>query len=648
MRLVADIETDGFLHSLTKIHCLVLRERSGELVLSCTDDPRGRKLGYASITEGLKLMAEADKIYLHNGIGFDIPAIQKVYPGWTYSGELIDTLVVAAFRFAHIKDQDFKRAREGSFPTHLAGRHSLEAWGVRLGCHKGEYTSWCKENGIEDPWAEWSPEMQTYCEGDTEVTNVLADHLGKHGIPPVASRIEHELAWYLAQQERNGWPIDRPKLVDLIATLSARREILSAKLRKEFGWWYKQNRKPVVPKRTMQYQKDRRLVVEGAPYTPLEVVEFNPNSRQHIEKVLRERYGWNPKDFTPSGQAKLDEKVLKGLERVGCSADLIEFLLVQKRLGQVAEGDQAWVDHLRPNAATGMEHIHGRVWQNSCVTHRASHTNPNTAQVPKVGSPYGEECRAVWTVPSGWVQIGADASGLELRCLAHYMAQWDGGAYGKTILEGRNEDGTDIHSVNRDALRATEYPDKKVQALIAELSRGSAKNWIYAYLYGAGDEKLGAMAVPLPKHYKRLGRLLRTGFEQKIPALGALQKAVKGKVSQGYVIMPDGRKTYIRHEHAALNSLLQAAGAIICKAWIAEFNRRLCERFGSRPGGGWDQEWAALGWIHDEVQIACRPEHTEEVSEIIVDSIRSITALFNWRIPLDGEAKVGGSWAECH
>ena len=658
MRLVADIETNGYLDHTTKIHCLVVRERQGKILASCTDDPRGREMGYQPISDGLKLLSEAEKIYFHNGIGFDIPALKKIYPEWDYSGDLVDTLVVVSFRFAHIAEQDAKRAVQRRFPSHLIGMQRLEAWGHRLGVHKGEYTDWCKENGIEDAWAEWRPEMQTYCELDTEVTDALCDHIGKMGAtPPMAMEIEHELARYLTQQQRNGWPFDMEKAQELHATLAARKMELADKMVEEFGWWYEKNGE-TTPKRTTQYKASKtrevpELVVEGAPYTKIKQVEFNPNSRQHIAKVLQERYGWRPSEYTPSGQVKVSEKVLKGLT-MKVSDTLMEYLLVDKRLGLLAGGkkETGWMDYATPDGPeggklTGLHHIHHNCWQNNCVTHRASHSKPNAAQVPAAKSndegllwgpegKWGADCRDLWVAPpQGWVMVGADASGLELRGLGHYMAAYDDGEYGRIILEG------DIHTVNRDALRGSGH---------LNISRDNAKTFIYAYLYGAGDAKLGSIIAPGAKVgvQKKIGAELRTAFESQIPALGKLQAKVKSKIKRGYLIMPDGRRTYIRHEHAALNSLLQADGAIICKRWIVEFNRRLMKEFDTPHGGGWNHSWAALGWIHDEAQLATRTEVAETVGKVLVESIRHMTEVFDRRVPLDGEYKTGGSWATTH
>jgi DNA polymerase-1 len=666
--VVFDVETDGLLDGLSVIHCLVLRDIDTNAVMSCTDS--GDPAVYHSIEDGLAVLARAKRVYAHNGVSFDLPAITKLYPDYRLGGTLRDTFLVASLRWAHIRESDYSLSKKSKFPARLSGSHTLEAWGYRLGCQKGEYSKWCEEQGI-DPWAQWSPAMQSYCEGDTDTTRALVLHIRRMGgISEQSVEIEHALRAYLSQQERNGWPFDLEKAQALCARLSARREALSQQLIDAFGSWYVPNG-VTTPKRGNKKQG----IEPGCSYTKMKLVQFNPTSRQHICNRLQVLYGWKPSSLTESGQPELNDDIIKQLPYK--EAPLIaEYLLVSKRLGQLSEGKQAWFNHTttagyQGGQLTGLQHIHGRVKQNHAVTHRAAHSNPNIAQVPKVGSPFGAECRELFTVPKGWVLVGSDASGLELRCLAHYMARYDNGAYVKTILEGRNEDGTDIHSVNRNALGLP------VILPTGEKGRDKAKTFIYAFLYGSGDLNLGQLigvSTDEIEAYKRdrklwlrtieklrkrdqgtddhtvacaiKGATLKASFLKNVPALKHLIDAVSAAAStHGYLTMPDGRRTYIRHKHAALNSLLQSAGAIICKAWIVEFNRRLVAEFGEQ---GWNAQWAGLGWIHDEVQLACRPEIAPRVCEILVESIESITELFAWRCPLTGEAKVGGNWKDTH
>lgn len=607
--VVFDIETNGLLPELTTIHSLVLRDLDSEAVVSCSNDPRWEG---PTIEKGLALLMLAEKVYGHNIIGFDLPAIQKLYPNFKLEGRYLDTLVTAGLRFAHIKDSDFQRFAKKQLPGDCIGSHSLKAWGYRLRVLKGDF-------GDTTDWSVWSPEMQQYCERDTLVTKELVFYLRKAGVSPEAVETEHELAAYLFQQEQNGWPFDTQKAQALAASLTTKKTALEQQLREMFPPW-QQSLGMFVPKANNK----KRGYVKGVPLERFRTVEFNPESGDHIANRLISLYGWKPQAYTANGKPQVDENALKGLEYPPVPV-LREYLLVGKRLEQLLVGKQAWLRHVRKDGR-----IHGKVWQNGTITHRASHSNPNIAQVPKVGSPYGAECRELFTVPEGWVMVGADASSLEARCLGHYVAKYDGGKFGQTALA---EKPNDLHTANAGILGA---------------SRDSAKTWFYAFLYGAGDEKLGKILHPgkKPAAQKKLGKKNRKQFLSGLRALGLLVKAIQAKAKQtGYLNLIDGRRCYIRSEHAALNSLLQGTGSVICKRWIVEFNRRLVAQFGPQ---GWDGRWAALGWIHDEVQLAVRKEDAEAVAAVLVESIRAMAEHFNFRLPLEGEAKFGANWKETH
>lgn len=611
--VVFDIETNGLLDELTRVHCLVLRDMESDSVVSCANGVPG----YRSIEEGLSILSEAERAYGHNIVQFDMPAIRKLYPGFSLKGKPFDTYLTAAMRWAHIKDSDYARARSGRLPGNLIGSHSLEAWGYRLGVLKGDY----KKN---NSWEKWTPEMQRYCEQDTAVTKALIERIRAAGISPQAVETEHELAEYLFQQERNGWPFDLDAAVALQAKLAKRKAELADELSQMFEPW-----EVSLGMFTPKTNNAKRGYVKGQPIERFKTATFNPGSRDHIADRLIKLYGWKPTEFAEKGRAKVDEDVLRGLTYPPVPK-LIEYLTVDKRLGQLTSGKQAWLYHVKDHPMLGMKSIHGRVWQNRAVTHRASHSNPNIAQVPRNGSPYGKECRSLFVVPDGWVLMGADAASLEARCLAHRMALYDGGTFGESVL---SEKPNDFHTLN---------------AVILGIDRDPAKTFFYAFLYGAGDEKLGKIIKPdaSPEEHKQIGARARKRFLKGLPALKKLLDAVQTTAAaKGYLRLLDGRKCYVRSQHAALNSLLQGDGAVICKRWIVEFNRRLTAEFGPQ---GWDGKWAALGWIHDEVQLAVRPEIQERAAEIVVESIRHMTQHFAFRLPLDGEAKFGRSWCETH
>jgi DNA polymerase family A len=615
-RAVFDTETNGLLDELTTVHSLVLRDLDTDEVVSCTDNDPERP----SIEQGLAILSKAERAYGHNAIGFDIPAILKVYPNWKPPKKVFDTLLVAQMRWAHIAETDYALNRKGKLPGQFIGAHSLEAWGYRMGILKGKYL---KDHG----WETWTPEMQEYCERDTLVLRELILRIRKAGVSTEAVETEHELGQYLFHQESNGFPFDLEAAIKFQGELAVERENLGAQLREVFGSFYVKG-KEFVPK------KDNKKMgyVKGAPCTKIILTEFSATSGAHIANRLTKLYGWKPVEFTGSGKPKVDEGMLKGLTHIPVVKTVQDYLVVNKRLSQLAEGKQAWMKVYQERH--GFPAVHGRIQQCGAITHRATHREPNMSAVPKNTKPFGQQCRALFTAPPlpGWSLMGADASGLELRCLGHYMARYDGGAYIKIILEG------DPHSANRDAL---ELPADKA-------NRDKAKTWIYAYLYGAGDAKLGAILDPslAEEEAKHLGKTKRAAFERNTAALKMLIKNVKEKgKAQGWVRALDGRRVYIRHEHASLNTLLQCAGAIICKRWIVEYSRRMTETCGVQ---GWNGKWAACAWSHDEIQNAVRDSIAEIATSTAVASIRAMTDHFKFRCPLDGEAHVGRNWKDTH
>ena len=292
------------------------------------------------------------------------------------------------------------------------------------------------------------------------------------------------------------------------------------------------------------------------------------------------------------------------------TAELIkEYLMLQKRIAQI----ESWMD------ACGSDgRVHGRVITNGAVTGRMTHSNPNMAQIPNAGSPYGPECRQCWTVEEGNVLVGADASGLELRMLAHYMKDE---AYVKTVTEGSSKDGTDVHTVNQRAAGLS--------------TRDQAKTFIYAFLYGAGDAKIGSIVGGSARD----GERLKNRFLKSTPALQRLRETVGRYAVEGYVPGLDGRKIWVRSEHAALNSLLQGAGAIVMKKALVLLEKHLL-----REG----VFYKFVANVHDEWQIETKPEMADTVGKFAVQSIKEAGLHYNLRCPLDGEYKIGKSWRDTH
>ena len=562
-RLIFDCETNGLYYTATRCWSLVLKDPDTGDVISCADQP-----GYVPIKEGVRRLAEADVIIGHNIIAFDVPVLDKLY-GFKPKGEVIDTLVCSRLIWSDIGDRDDKLIRRNILPSKFRGQHSLRAWGYRLKKLKGEYG-----HDQEDAWAAWSREMQDYCELDVEVTHELFKLILSKDYSQQALSLEHEFATIIGMMSRNGFGFDKESATALYAELVTKRLELARQLKEAFRPWYS-GKGEFTPKR----DNAKMGYVGGCPFTKVELTEFNPSSRVHIANRLKALHGWVPTEETENGQPKVDETVLSKLPWSEAKL-LADHFLVEKRIGQLAEGKQAWL-RLEMDGI-----VHGSVNTNGAVTGRCTHSNPNVAQVPNVGAPYGTQCRAMFRpTRRGWVQVGADASGLELRCLAHYMARYDGGVYGKVLLEG------DVHWVNVQAMGLTDEA-KDDENKVHKTFRNGAKTFAYGFLYGCGDEKAGRIvfdiilklkALGLPyettlRHFfkgvidpgeaefKTAGKKLKKQFLDKTPALKRLIEDVKMAVkSRGYLKGIDGRFLHVRSDHAALNTLLQSAGALVVK-----------------------------------------------------------------------------------
>lgn len=519
----------------------------------------------------------------HNLIGFDLPVLDKLWDITVDKSRVRDTLVLS--RLANPQ-------REGG--------HKLAAWGGK---------------GDHDDWTCLSKEMVDYCVQDVRVTakayNKLKLELRKFKQESID--LEHEVQWIMQEQIRNGWLLDMRHAMDLLATLKERKLVVEDEVHKVFKpKWV--DVKQVVPKT----KKDGSLSKVGltddeyqqvqqsgdrSPFMRRALKPFNLGSRQQIGEYLID-FGWEPCKLTPTGQPMVDEAVLSTVKDIPQAALIAEYLMLQKRVAQV----QSWVDEADPET----DRVHGYVNTNGAVTGRMTHSKPNLAQVPAGYSPYGKECRQCWIARDGYKLVGFDASGLELRMLAHYMNDED---YTNEVIGG------DIHTAN--------------QHLAGLESRDSAKTFIYALLYGAGDAKLGAVAGG----GESAGRLLRERFMSNLPAYASLKGRISQEAVQGWVNGLDGRLLHIRSEHAALNTLLQSAGAIVMKKALC-----LLQEYAKL----WGLDYYFVGNIHDEVQAEVRSDQADKYGRLAVSCLEAAGIELGLNCKLTGEYKVGSSWAETH
>ena len=650
-RILFDVEADGLLDTITRIHCI------------CTvnvDTEETRDFGPNQIKEALQYLGTADVLIAHNGESYDFRAVEKVHGFRIPYKKRLDTLVLARTKRPNVKETDTRfnasQIKNGKEPLgSLTGKHSLEAWGVRLGVPKLHTTI--------DDWSQWTPQIQDRCHGDVQTNLKLWKHLDPDNMHQGVVELEHRVQRLCLKMTDEGWPFDIKAAGAFHAQLVAERDEVEAALRKQFGGWYKPKNKqqPFVPKRD-----NKKLgYIAGAPCTQIEWVEFNPGSREHIENRLR-KLGWEPEEFLESGKAKLEEEQLDGIAVLfPQAAGITRYLLLTKRLGQLAEGPQAWL-----KKATVDGRIHCQYNTMGTITSRAAHYDPNLAQVPSSASEYGHECRSLFTAPEGMVLLGADMAGLEGRCLAHYLAKYDGGEYGSVLLSG------DPHWNVAKALGLAEGERDKTNQLHTIVREQGAKRGFYAMLYGAGAAKVGRVIldccrlayktnpewgflahrffdgeeVPGNRALQKVGAQAKRDVIEGIPGFAQLMTAINGILmdceDKGRPLsLPglDGRRLPVRSEHSALNVLLQSAGAILCKRWITDAYDALIE-----AGYKWGRDFVFLGWIHDELQAGVRPELVEKIGAIIVRCAQEAGKPYGFRIALDSSYKTGASWADTH
>lgn len=621
-RVVFDIETNGLLDKCDKLFSLVLQDLDTGEVLSCADQE-----GYAPLSQGLDILIEASTIIGHNIVQFDIPALKRIYPGFQPKGTPYDTLLAARVAYPDVMMFDESERR---IPSKYWGAHSLKAWGYRVGVHKTHY-----EHGFD----EWSKIMQDYCEDDVAATVALYEFLQEEQLSPEALRIEHKLAEYLFAQEQGGFPFDVDKALALKERLERDlQEALVELQNKYFRRWVVPGEMKVP---TRNWGRLKEILgpkaevfkkAKGAAYQEIVIKEFTGGPQQ-IKQCLKRFYGWKPEFIKKRKKVEgewqyvfeeegTDSDVLSKLS-YDCIPALLKYNQAKKVLGMLSEGQNAW---LKLVAADGR--IHGRVNQNGTVTHRARHSRPNMSQVPSVNKPYGQECRELFYAPDGWVLMGSDASGLELRMLAHYMHQYDKGAYAFEILNG------DIHTANQQAANLS--------------TRAQAKTFIYGFLYGAGAAKIGSIVSPEGHEIEQqeIGRELKRRFLSSLPALDRVIKDTSAIAKRlGYVYSLDGRKTYVKSDHKALNCLLQSSGSILVKKWITLFYEEMLEKFG---GPGWEGNWTPCSYSHDDVILAVRADYVQQVEEVLMSNIKKAGEIMEMNIRIDGDVMTGRTWKEVH
>ena len=584
MPLACDIETDGLDATVITALCWIDIETGEEH--DCGPD----------IEAGLRTLMDYDgELVFHNGVDFDLPVIQELYDWFEPKHPIVDTLVLSRLAYQDMLSHDLplwdnakmwavdRRARLGS--------HGLATWGVRLRIGKHVYVD------DNDEWPDhYTKRLGQYCLQDCRVTRRLYGHLMQQPLSPMAVELEHAFSAAMRAVRVRGFAFDVEAAEDLWQTLSDKVAMIEHQLVGTFGGWYAPVGEPVVPKRSVKY-KDKPHVTEGVPYQKVSYTVFNPQSRAHIEKVLCDR-GWEPDVRTPTGQAKVDEDTLRKIADRWPEAGLLaDHFMLQKRRALLL----SWRE------AQQYGRVNAQIIPNATITGRTSSRAPNFQAVPRVGSPYGKECRALFTASPGRVLLASDLDRAELTMLAHYLD--DGGAYGELLQTA------DIHQVNADRMGITRNQMKGVQ---------------FGFIYGAGDTKLGEM-TGLP------GAEVRERLYAAIPGLSDLIAKVQKDSEQGFIVSIDGRHIPVAKKHTALNYLIQSATSSVAKRWAVNCWQAML-----------DMRCDLCLYVHDELQFDCDPALTERAGEIVRESLRESNDYFKVTTPLTCDLQQGANWSESH
>ena len=556
-KVVFDIETTM---TADKIWCIVCKH--GDTYYQFKEDRLHR---FA------ELIKQTEEVIGHNIIGFDIPVVNTIFGYDVFANcKVTDTLVLSRLLNPMIE-----------------GGHSLKNWGTKLGQNKIHF----------EQFDYFSEDMLTYCRNDVELTERLYKFLiNKTKDFGMSIELEHKVAQIIQKQHERGFKINVVEAYELQSKFQEDMNDLTTKVRQTFPPM--KIEEEFIPKSNNK----ARGYVKGVPFIKVKYKEFNLGSRQQIAERLM-LLGWKPKKKTDKGHVIVDEKVLSEIHNIPEAKLINRFLMLQKRIAQV----NSWIEGIKEDGR-----VHGKVITNGTITGRMSHQSPNMAQIPAVYSPYGKECRALWTVNKGYKLVGVDASGLELRMLAHYMNDKD---YIYEVVNG------DIHRAN--------------QAAAGLESRDKAKTFIYAFIYGAGSAKIGSIIGGSTAD----GERAKEKFLRATPSLRSLREKVERVAQRRWVRGLDQRKIIIRHPHAALNTLLQGAGAIVMKYALTLLEQYVINK---------QIKAFPVVNVHDEFQYEVEESRAEEFGRLAVQSIIDAGKKLNIRCPLNGEYKIGNNWSETH
>lgn len=621
-RVLADIETNGLLPDVSVIHCGVVMDLDTEEI---------REYGPNEIDALVADLERADVIAGHNFAGYDAVVLEKLAGFHALDHKYLDTLAISRLLFpgsaktTPLLGLDIAFARkhgEKILPSKHHGRHTLKAWSIRL--QLGE----AGKKEYKGGWEKWSPEMQEYCKYDVIANVSLLNHFLKKGWDENIFYAESLLTYWMEKQKLYGVKFDTLAAIKLTGELTQRREDLRRELQEIFP--------PIEvehgPVKVAKVARNGR--VPGQKYRLKKMQEFNPGSEMQVAARLIELHGWKPNAYTPSGRAQVTAEILSDLPYPE-AAKIAEYSIVDKVLGSLSEGKQAWLVLTDEN-----DLIHGTVVPTAATTMRAAHSGPNMAQVPSPHKPWGHECRALFRAPRpDHRMVGADASSLQLALYSHFVARYDGGALAALCSDPDGD------------------PHEYMRAASGLFLRNRQKNLTYGTFFGAGRYKQGQMVLldwkdaldqgltdePLPHldEATRLGEMVDARMRKNMAGYEAMQRDCRKVARRGFLNLLNGAMLTVKQARLVLVTLLQGNEAVIMKNAYLRATQHLRHEIA---------EGAAhpVLWVHDEFQWAAEPEIAEHVGQVLAQAITEAGEEYNLRVKLRGDYKVGETWADTH
>jgi DNA polymerase-1 len=620
-----DLESDGLLDTATRIHCGVFKN-----LLT------GEKLFFrpSQIGEMLSFLDTVDVLIMHNGIGFDWPLLEKLH-GYRFKGKRIDTLIMSRLLSP-------KRLVPFNCPNKAIGPHSVEAWGWRVGRGKVEHNDWSK----------FSEEMLHRCSEDVEIQELIfkaleKEYSGKNW--KNAFKLSFKLFEYLQKQEEYGWLVDQKHMHSCIHQLdhwiSRIDKVLDEHLpmireieeTKDKDGTYKYVKKPFLKSGDyssssvsfLQHNGDKYCI--GGPFSRVAFRKVDLNSNQETKDYLLKE-GWEPLEWNTNDEgSRTSPKLSKDDPFEGIASGVGRLVAKRVQCRHRKSTIQGLLKLIRRDGRIPS------IINNLATTARATHRN--IVNIPQAKSFYGKQMRKVFICKPGWVLVGTDSDACQVRMLCGRM---NDPVYTDNVLNGRKEDGTDIHSVNMRAAGLS--------------NRDDAKTFFYGFLFGAGDAKIGKIV----KGSNDTGRKLKQQFLEGLPSLGSLieritqewrntaKKRFNAKWNRmeyydGYIIGLDGRPIYVPYEHQILVYLLQSDEAIMMSAAYCRAHQQL-EKAGFKYGA----DYGCVIFMHDEFNFECKEEIAEEIGAIAREAIAWAGRFYNIPCPHIGQSKIGKNWYEVH